>query len=123
MSKDKFDAMWSQQSGFMRLLTEKRGFPEFPLDLSTKENQQFLKKIMHECMGELFEANQHLKNSKAHRATNVPDIERSEYVEELVDALHYFFEICIFSGVSSEEIFDAYIAKGIKNENRIRDGY
>ena len=120
---DRFFHMWEQQEEFMRLLKEKRGFPDFPVDLKSKEGQKFLTRISFECMGELFEANQHLKNAKDHRKTEVQQLDRDQYVEELVDTLHYFFEICIASGVSPEELYEAYISKGKKNENRIKSGY
>jgi dimeric dUTPase (all-alpha-NTP-PPase superfamily) len=44
-------------------------------------------------------------------------------VEELVDALHYFFEIAITSGVSIEELYEAYMEKGKINIERIENGY
>ena len=119
----KLEKMWQQQHDFMRLLQQKRGFPEFPVDISSKDGQRFLKGITHDCMDELFEANQHLKNSKNHRATEVRDVDRPAYVEELVDALHYFFEIAISSGISLDELYDAYLKKGEINESRIKNGY
>ena len=115
--------MLEQQEYFMRLLQEKRGFPDFPVDLTVKKNQKFLKDIAYEAMGELFEAIQHLKNSKSHRATEVFQFDRAEYLEELVDSLHYFFEIVIASGISTEELFDAYMKKGQINVDRINNGY
>ena len=69
--RDKLDEMFSQQESFMRLLQKKRNFPQFPVDLETKEGQKFCKSIVYEIMGELFESVQHLKNSKDHRITNV----------------------------------------------------
>ena len=120
---DKLQQMWTQQESFMRLLQKKRNFPEFPVDVASKGGQKFLKGITHECMHELFEANQMLKNSKDHRATEVKEFDRDGYVEELVDALHYFFEIAILSGVSMDELFDAYIQKGNINIDRIENGY
>jgi hypothetical protein len=115
--------MWDQQLSFMKLLQEKRGFPEFPVDITSKTGQKFLKSITHECMGELFEANQELKNSKGHRVTEVSHIDRDAYVEELVDSLHFFFEIVIASGVSLEELHGAYLKKGLVNFSRIENGY
>lgn len=123
MQKDRLESMWEQQDKFMRLLQEKRGFPQFPVDLSSKAGQKLLKNITYECMGELFEANQELKNSKSHRATDISNINRKAYVEELVDTLHYFFEIAITSGVTLEELYETYMSKGEINEDRIRNGY
>jgi len=120
---DRLHEMWQQQYDFMKLLQKKRGFPEFPVDIQSKAGQKFLKSITHECMGELFEANQELKNSKGHRATEINEIDRDAYVEELVDSLHFFFEIAIASGVTLDELYSSYIKKGNINVNRIENGY
>jgi|LauGreDrversion4_2_1035121.scaffolds.fasta_scaffold22795_8 hypothetical protein len=120
---DKLETMWNQQRDFMNLLKEKRGFTSFPVDTETKEGQKLLKNITHECMHELFESNQILKNSKDHRATHVGGFDRDSYVEELCDALHYFFEIAILSGVSIDELYSMYIKKGKINVERIEKGY
>jgi len=120
---DKFEKMWEQQEGFMNLLHKKRGFPKFPVDIYSKDGQKFLKTISHECMGELFEANQELKNCKSHRATEVSLFNKEAYVEELADSMHYLFEIIIASGVTLDEFYDAYMSKGKKNFQRIEDGY
>lgn len=119
---DRLEQMMEQQELFMKLLKEKRGFPNFPVDLTSKVGQKFLKTISYECADELHEARQHLKN-KEHRATHIDSINRAEYVEELVDALHYFFEIVIASGISMEEMFEMYMKKGQINFDRINGGY
>ena len=121
--KDRLETMWSQQVAFMRLLQEKRGFPEFPTDISSKKGQKFLKDIRNHIMEELFEAGQHLKNAKSHRATEIPEVDREAYKEELVDALHLYFELAIASGISLDELVKAYLDKGQVNEERIRSGY
>jgi len=120
---DKLQEMWNQQLEFMNLLKKKRGFPEFPVDIRSKTGQKFLKSITYECMGELFEANQELKNSKTHRATEISDLDKDAYLEELIDSLHFFFEIVIASGISLNEMYDAYMKKGVKNFDRIENGY
>ena len=120
---DKLQQMWDQQLEFMNLLKKKRGFPEFPVDIRSKAGQKFLKSITYECMGELFEANQELKNSKTHRATEISDLDKDAYLEELIDSLHFFFEIVIASGISLDEMYDAYMRKGVKNFDRIENGY
>ena len=120
---DKLQEMWDQQLEFMNLLKKKRDFPEFPVDIRSKAGQKFLKSITYECMGELFEANQELKNSKTHRATEISDLDKDAYLEELIDSLHFFFEIVIASGISLDEMYDAYMKKGNKNFDRIENGY
>lgn len=119
----KLQEMFDQQKEFMELLLKFRNFHEFPVDLSTKEGQQILKKYTHECMHELFEANQLLKNSKEHRITNISDFEKEKYLEELVDALHFFFEIIILSGISCDDLYESYMKKGKINIERIKSGY
>lgn len=119
---DRLVQMFEQQEKFMRLLQEKRNFPDFPVDLTSKAGHKFLKTISYECADELHEARQHLKN-KDHRATVINDIDREAYVEELVDALHFFFEIVIASGISVDELFAAYIKKGDVNVQRINNDY
>lgn len=123
LSDDRLTQMWDQQEAFMRLLQEKRGFPLFPTELASKKGQQFLKDIRNHLMEELFEAGQHLKNAKSHRATEIPEVDREAYMEELVDALHLYLELVIASGISKEELFEAYMKKGNVNFDRIKNGY
>lgn len=118
----KLESMFVQQREFMELLQKKRNFPEFPVDLSSKEGHKFLKTISYECADELHEARQHLKN-KPHRATIVTDVDRGAYIEELCDALHFFIEIVIASGISVDELYDSYMLKGEVNVERIEGGY
>jgi len=123
LEEDRLSHMWVQQDAFMRLLQAKRGFPEFPTDITSKKGQQFLKDIRNHLMEELFEAGQHLKNAKSHRATELPEVDRDAYVEELVDALHLYLELVIASGVTLEELYEAYMKKGDVNFERIKGGY
>ena len=121
--KDRLEKMFDQQESFMKLLQQKRDFPEFPVDLSSKSGQRLIKGISYECQDELHEARQHLKNSKKHRLTDVRELDREKYIEELVDSQHYLFEIVIASGITLEEFFDAYLKKGYTNVDRINNGY
>lgn len=120
---DKLQRMWDQQVDFVKLLTKHRAFPECPVDITSKSGQQTIDAISHHMMKELFEAGQHLKNSKSHRLTEITDFNRAAFIEELVDVLHLFFEICIASGISMNELFLAYIDKGLVNTKRILNNY
>lgn len=120
---DRLKQMWDQQEQFMKLLQEKRNFPEFPANISSKGGQKFLKDIRNHMMEELFEAGLHLKNAKSHRATELPEVDKEAYTEELVDALHLFFELVIASGVTLDEMYEAYMKKGDINSDRIKSGY
>lgn len=121
--KDMFSQMFRQQEKFLELLRDEREHPSFPLNLSEKESQQFLKSLSHECMHELFESNMLLKNSKKHRTTEFNDFDRESYKEELSDVLHYLIGILIYSGISVEEMFEMYMKKGQVNIDRINSGY
>lgn len=120
---DKLEKMYNQQRDFNILLRDERQYPNFPLDLSEKKNQQILKGLAHECMHELFEANHLLKNSKNHRVTDIKEFDRESYKEELVDALHYFFGIVVYSGITVDELYDAFMKKGEVNVKRVKTGY
>ena len=120
---DRLTCMWEQQEQFIKLLQEKRGFPAVPTDITSKQGQKFLKDITHHMMDELFEAGQHLKNSKSHRATLVPEVDREAYKEELVDAMHLYIELLIASGITTDEFVEAYLKKGETNVRRIEEGY
>jgi predicted house-cleaning noncanonical NTP pyrophosphatase (MazG superfamily) len=121
--QDNWDAMWEQQERFMRLLQAERGFPSFPVDIEAKAGQRIIKEMAYECVQELIEAIQLLKNSKSHRLTDVPEINRAHYLEEIADVFHYLIEVAILSGLSREEVLNAYLTKGEKNATRINEGY
>jgi len=120
---ERLEEMFYQQLQFMKLLQEKRSFPKFPVDLNSKEGQKIVKDVSHECMHELFEAVHLLKNSKSHRETEVKEFDKEAFLEEMVDALHYFFEICILANIPPEVLFEAFMSKGKVNEDRILKGY
>ena len=42
---------------------------------------------------------------------------------ELVDAFHFFMNLCLVSGVSAQDLIDGYIAKSAQNIKRQADGY
>jgi NTP pyrophosphatase (non-canonical NTP hydrolase) len=120
---DMFQRIWTDQVEFMQLLQRFRGFPLFPVDLSSKAGQRTIKEIAQDAAGEVFEALAHLKNAKLHRATDVPELDRHAFVEELVDAVKLLIEVAILSGVSLAEFWSVYTAKTEKNKQRISEGY
>lgn len=119
----RLEAMWKQQEEFIELLQQKRGFPQYPVDPSTKPGQKLLDNIAFNVMKELFEAVQLLKNSKDHRATELGEFDRESFKEELSDTLHYLFELMIVAGISVDELYESYMFKGYVNVERINSGY
>jgi hypothetical protein len=115
--------MWNQQVEFVKLLQEKRNFPTCPVDITSKQGQKTLDDIAFHMMKELFEACQHLKNSKSHRATEIKEFDREAYKEEMVDALHLFFEKWLMAGFTLQEMYEKYMWKGDVNSDRIRGNY
>lgn len=121
---DRLRQAWDDQVAFMRLLQARRGFPDFPVDLRTKEGQRLVKEIAYDACHELHEAVDHLKNAKLHRATEVPELDRAAFLEELVDAFKFIVEVAVLAGVSLDEFFAAYEKKTERNTRRIaEEGY
>ena len=109
----------------MRALRDKKSdsYPEWPIDLSDKASQQHIRDMSLRGVEEMFEALQHLKNWKPHRDVDMPDFNREEFLEEVVDAFNYFFSVLILIGVSDDDLFDAYCKKDKIIHDRLRDGY
>jgi len=100
-------------------------YPEtLPLDISQKESQQFCRDLALRGVEEMFEALQHLKNWKPHRVTEFKEgPDKDEFLEEIVDALNYFFSLLIVSGFNEEDLFNAYEKKHDVIMKRLKDGY
>lgn len=70
---------------------------------------------------ELYEAINHLKNKPWKQTDKM--VNRDEFLEELADAWHFFIEMHIIAGVSPVEVFTAYFAKTLVNNERRASGY
>lgn len=121
--ENQLKTMWDQQEEFVKLLQQKRKFPEFPVDISSKSGQQFLDSLNYQIIKELVESGQHLKNCKSHRSTEIVDFDFDAYVEELADSIHFLFELCIYAGITRDKFVEIYLSKGEKNCERINSGY
>ena len=77
----------------MHLINDKipNAYPDWPVDLSKKDNQKAIREFAFRGMEELFEALLHLKNWKDHReATHgVPEFDRQEFLEEMIIRIFY----------------------------------
>jgi len=98
-------------------------YPDWPIDLCNKKHQQHLRDMALRGVEEMFEALQHLKNWKPHRVTEVADFNKDEFLEEIVDAFNYFFSVLVLTGVSAEDLFDAYTKKDKKIHSRLDENY
>jgi len=97
--------------------------PEWPLDLGSKKNQQYVRDIALRGVEEMFEALQHLKNWKPHRKTEISDFNREEFLEEVVDAFNYFFSLLILVGFDADDLYEAYCKKDKIIHDRLQTNY
>jgi dimeric dUTPase (all-alpha-NTP-PPase superfamily) len=51
------------------------------------------------------------------------EMNRTAYLEELVDAIHFFMNLMLVADISADEFFNAYLRKNNVNHGRIDDGY
>lgn len=93
-----------------------------PVNVHTCRGQQRLKDIMWRVVEEIGEASNCLKN-KPWKVHEVPtDVDH--YQEELSDALHFFIELLITSGIdSADRVAALYYRKAKVNEFRQRSQY
>jgi hypothetical protein len=111
-----------KQKFLMGKYKEKGLLPEFPLDLTKKEDVSVIEHCSFHLMKELFEAVSELKN-RPNRKTNIEEYDREKYKEEIIDAFHLLIEFCILSGISCNELYEKYCEKNKKNLERIENGY
>ena len=109
----------------MSLIKDKypEAYKSWPLNIAEKNSQSILRDTALKGVEEMFEALGHLKNWKPHRDTEMPDINKDEFLEEIVDAFNYFFTLLILTGVDSEDFYSAFIKKDKIIRERLRSGY
>jgi hypothetical protein len=122
---DKLEEIFLKREEFMYLIKEKfvNTYPRWPVDLSTKTAQLTCRETALKGVEEMFEALGHLKNWKPHRQTEMPEIDREEFLEEIVDAFNYFFSLMILIGVDVEEFYSAFVKKDKIIRDRLKQGY
>ncbi len=124
-SIDKLEQVFLMREEFMHLIKNKfpDTYPTWPVNLSEKQSQMTCRETALKGVEEMFEALGHLKNWKPHRKTDIPDINREEFLEEIVDAFNYFFSLIILMGVDVDEFFYAFNKKHAIIKDRIDKGY
>ena len=125
MSEDKLNQIFKMRSTFMHMLQDKfpDSYPSWPVDLSTKKAQITCRETALKGVEEMFEALQHLKNWKPHRKTEMPEINREEFLEEIVDAFNYFFALLVIVDCDEEKLYSAYKKKDAIIRKRLYNGY
>lgn len=126
MTEDRLHDMFEMRKVFMRSLADAvpdSGPAEWPLDLSQKKNQRICRDVALRGVEEIFEAVQNLKGWKPHRVSDVSDFDRDKFLEEIVDAMNYFFSLLILAGYSEDDLHAAYIMKDKIITDRLTNGY
>lgn len=122
---DRLDDIFKKREIFMCLIKGKfiDTYPDWPIDISQKKSQATVRETALKGVEEMFEALGHLKNWKSHRETDVPEFNREEFLEEVVDSFNYFFSLMILLGIDSEEFYDAFNKKDKIIKERLAKGY
>jgi len=125
VSKDKLDSLFVLRKAFMRRIEDKKPgtYPVWPVDITSKKSQQVVRDLALKGVEEMFEALGHLKNWKPHRDTDKPEVNREEFLEEIVDAFNYFLSMLVLVGVTPEDLYSAYVTKDKKIHKRLNSGY
>ena len=125
LSANDLDHLFELRLKFLSSL--KKRVPEsvhkFPMDPSSKQSQIILRETALRGVEEMFEALQLLKNTKPHRQMEVSDFDREHFLEEVVDAFNYFFNMLLYLGVTPEEFICAYEKKHNTIMRRLEEGY
>jgi len=95
--------------------------PKYFGALDDRQVQMRIKDLAYRTVEELSEATNCLKN-KPHKNTFVATDE-PHFKEELLDALHFFVELCITAGLTPEDLFSLYFKKHQVNEFRVESNY
>lgn len=125
MEEDRLTRMLEMREHFMRELAANRPgvLQKWPVDITSKDGQQAIRDNVLKGVEEMFEALQHLKNWKPHRASEVKDFDQDAFLEEYVDAFNFFLAVPIMLGISADELFEAYLKKDVVIHERIKRGY
>lgn len=123
--KDRLELMFWMREQYMRALNEHRpgAYPQWPVDITEKKSQQAIRDVALRGVEEIFEAMQHCKNWKSHRSVEDKSFDREKFLEEMVDALNYFFALLVMAGVDAQELYRAYEKKDRIIHDRLKSGY
>jgi len=125
MQEDRLSKMLELREKFMKDLAAARPavLQKWPVDITSKEGQIAVRDNVLKGVEEMFEALQHLKNWKPHRATEVKDFDQEAFLEEYVDAFNFFLAVPIMLGITADELFEAYLKKDKIINDRIKKDY
>ena len=123
---DKLESMFQMRREFMTALSAHvpNAYPQLPIDLSSKKSQQHFRDLALRGVEEIFEALQHLKNTKPHRVTEINDpVDVEAFKEEMVDAFNFFFTLLILMDVDANDLYRTFVMKDEIIHQRIKNRY
>jgi NTP pyrophosphatase (non-canonical NTP hydrolase) len=123
---DKLESMFQMRKEFMAALSAHvpNAYPGMPIDLSSKNSQQHFRDLALRGVEEIFEALQHLKNTKPHRVTEITDpVDVDAFKEEMVDAFNFFFTLLILMDVEADDLYRTFVMKDEIIHQRIKNRY
>lgn len=125
MTEDRLTKMIEMREHFMRELANNRPavLQKWPVDITSKSGQQAVRDTVLKGVEEMFESLALLKNTKAHRLTEIKDFDQDAFLEEYVDALNFFLAVPVMLGITPDELFEAYCKKDVIIHDRIKKGY
>jgi dimeric dUTPase (all-alpha-NTP-PPase superfamily) len=90
------------------------------LKLGVKFDQDYINIMTLACEQELHEA---LRETPWKPWKKQQTFNRDNYKKELIDALHFFINLCLAGGITAEDLYEAYIEKNKENYVRKESGY
>ena len=122
MEKDKLDLIYKYQ----KELQESLGIYK-KIGTSKKMKQQYINQnilALHE------EATEIMRETAYKNPKYMPfgwkknqKFNNEKFKEEIIDIIHFVINLCIISGMDSEEIFNRYLNKNKENHKRKEDNY
>ena len=106
-NKDKLDLIFERQKQLQDII-------------EVKYDQQYINNMALALMCEIHEI---LDETEWKPWKKQQHFNRDNYKKELVDALHFFVNLCLAKDINVNELFLAYIAKNDENIKRQKDGY
>ena len=113
---DKLDYIFNMQ----KFLMKKYGF-KGPINIDTKKGQNKIREVMFFMVHEVFEASEWMKMKPWRKTIVKTDIKA--FLEEIVDVLHFYVELCIYLGIDSNKLTGMYKEKAYKNLERLKNRY
>lgn len=101
---DKLDEIFRLQGLFDQDLIKRRNIPDIPWN-------EWIQKEVLAVVSELGE----LLDEVSFKWWKDQSVDPEAVKEELVDILHFFISMCIKAGISSEDLYNAYIKKNQEN--------